>query len=81
MDAFKKSRKHPSNDKTVIYLYKITAQNTYTKVTAFLVFMHFLLMNIKMPRRAQTRPRLPTKQVTMSDGSTGTDTSSLQRSP
>lgn len=61
---------------------KVQHQNdTYTKVTAFLVFKHFLLMKIKMPSTAQTRQRLPTRQVTISGGSTGMDTSSLQRSP
>lgn len=54
---------------------------TYTKVTAFLPPTHFLLMKIKMPMTAHTRHRLPTRQVTMSDGSTGIDTSSPQRSP
>lgn len=54
---------------------------TYTKVTAFLVLIHFLLMKIKMPMTAQTRQRLPTRQVTMSGGSTGIETSSSQCSP
>lgn len=54
---------------------------TYTKVTAFLVLIHFLLMKIKMPMMAQTRQRLPTRQVTMSGGSTGIETSSSQCSP
>lgn len=54
---------------------------TYTKVTAFLPPTHFLLMKIKMPMTAHTRQRLPTRLVTMSDGSTGMDTSSPQRSP
>lgn len=53
----------------------------YTKVTAFLVRTHFLFMNIKMPMIAQTRQRLPTRQMIISGGSTGIDTSSLQRSP
>lgn len=54
---------------------------TYTNVIAFLVFIHFLLTNIRMPMRAKTKQRLPNRQVTMSGGSTGIDTSSLQRSP
>lgn len=54
---------------------------TYTKVTAFLPPTHFLLMKTKTPMTPHTRQRLPTRQVTMSDGSTGMDTSSPQRSP
>ncbi len=53
----------------------------YTSLMVFLVRIHFLLMQIKMPITAQTTKRLPTRQATKRRGSTGTDTNSLQRSP
>lgn len=47
----------------------------------FLVFEHFLLIKTRTPMTAQTRQRLPTRQAAIIGGSTGSDTSSLQRSP